>query len=439
MNTSLRVPLGVGLVAALALATPAFAATEVTLEQRATLSADYIAPGPPSGADASPANGRTGPFAGQVIPGFSGMVDNGDGTFWALPDNGFGTKSNSTDFLLRLYLITPDWENGSGGAGEIGVGEFISLRDPDGLVPFEIVNESTTERLLTGGDFDVESVVRLEDGTFWIGEEFGPFLLHVDATGTVLSAPVEFPDGKSPGNPYLGDGEVPRVPGSRGFEAMAASPDGSTLYPIVEGAFVDDTDQWRRYIYEFDVASESYTGRRWQYHTEVRGNVVGDATTTGDGEMIVIERDNAEGPDSEYKQLYRITLGAPDTDAYVDKELVVDLLDIANPNGIGVDASPGAYGVGDPFSFPLQSVEVVVALDDGRLLVGNDNNYPGSSGRVPGTPDDTELVLISVSEAPDPEIPEAPLAVLLTISAMALAGGVASLRRRHAHGAPAMT
>lgn len=48
-----------------------------TLVQRATLSADYIAPGPPSGALASPANGRIGPFPGQVIPGFSAIVDNG--------------------------------------------------------------------------------------------------------------------------------------------------------------------------------------------------------------------------------------------------------------------------------------------------------------------------------------------------------------------------
>ena len=76
--------------------------TVPTLEKRATLSADYIAPGPPSGALATPANGRTGPFPGQVIPGFSGMIDNGDGTFWAMPDNGFGTKANSADFRLRL-------------------------------------------------------------------------------------------------------------------------------------------------------------------------------------------------------------------------------------------------------------------------------------------------------------------------------------------------
>ena len=41
-------------------------------------------------------------------------------------------------------------------------------------------------------------------------------------------------------------------------------------------------------------------------------------------------------------------------------------------------------------------MEVVVELDDGRLLIGNDNNYPGSDGRVPGTPDDTEMIVIDL-------------------------------------------
>ena len=97
------------------------------LELRATHGADAYAPGPASGARSTPANGRTPPYAGQVIPGFSGMVDNGDGTFWAMPDNGFGAKGNSGDFLLRLYLIAPEWEGADGGAGTVNPGEFISL------------------------------------------------------------------------------------------------------------------------------------------------------------------------------------------------------------------------------------------------------------------------------------------------------------------------
>jgi glycerophosphoryl diester phosphodiesterase len=366
------------------------------LERRATLSADFLAPGPPSGRFSTPANGRTPPYAGQVIPGFSGMVDNGDGTFWAMPDNGFGAKGNSGDFLLRLYHITPRWETADGGPGSIAVGEFISLRDPGHVIPFPIVNETTSERLLTGDDFDIESVVRVGDGTFWIGEEFGPFLLHVDASGEVLAPPVPFPDGKSPQNPTLQPGQVARVPRSRGFEAMAVSKDERFLYPIVEGAFTDDPILRRRFIYEFNVAQQQYTGRRWQYETDTDANVIGDAFMTGRRHMVVIERDDFQGPSSVTKRLYDVNLGRADADGFVSKELVADLLRIANPHHIGVAASPGAYGVGDPFAFALQSVEVVVGLDHGRFLVGLDNNYPGGNGRIAGTPDDTELIVIDL-------------------------------------------
>jgi glycerophosphoryl diester phosphodiesterase len=363
------------------------------LTGRATLSADYLAPGPPSGALAAPANGRTGPFAGQVIPGFSGMVPNGDGTFLAMPDNGFGAKGNSADFLLRLYDISVDWESAGGGTGAISVDGFISLADPDHQLDFPIVNDATPERLLTGADFDIESVQRAADGTLWIGEEFGPFLLHFDADGALLAPPVQFPDGKSPGNPYLQPGETARVRSSRGFEAMAASADGRTLYPIVEGSFTDDPQPRRRYIYEFDTATASYTGRTWQYETDRDVNVIGDAFMSRH-EIVLIERDDFQGAAAVTKRLYEIDLRHTDRDGYVEKELVADLLRIANPDGIGTNTAPGAYGVGDPFAFAGQSVEVVIPVGHGQLLVGLDNNYPGGSSRYAGTPDDTELITI---------------------------------------------
>ena len=137
---------------------------EPTLVARATLSADHLEDGPASGALASPANGRTGPFPGQVIPGFSAMVDNGDGTFWAQPDNGFGSKGNSADFLLRNYLVRPDWETATGGAGAIEIERFISYNDANHVLDFPIVNDGTAERLLTGADFDIESIVQAKDG-----------------------------------------------------------------------------------------------------------------------------------------------------------------------------------------------------------------------------------------------------------------------------------
>jgi glycerophosphoryl diester phosphodiesterase len=364
-----------------------------TLVGRATLSADYLADGPPSGAAASPGNGRQGPWDGQVIPGFSAMIDNHDGTFWAQPDNGFGAKGNSADFLLRNYLVRPQWDTGRKGSGDIKVLDFIEYNDRNDVLDFDIVHEDTDERLLTGADFDIESVVRAKDGTLWVGEEFGPFLLHFDADGTLLEAPYEFPGGKSPANPYLEPGETPNVASSRGFEAMASS--GRYLYPVVEGALADDDDARRRWIYQFDTRRGEYTGERWAYQTDREVDVIGDAFATGRDSMLLIERDDFEGDQSVIKRVYEIDLSRTDRDGYVRKELVVDALRIENPRGI--DAGEG-YGLGDTFSLPVQSFETVLFVDRDTLLIGNDNNYPGNDARVTGTPDDTEMALVDLEK-----------------------------------------
>jgi len=370
-----------------------------TLEGRATLSADYLAEGPPSGALASAGNGRQGPWDGQVIPGFSAMVDNGDGTFWAQPDNGFGSQGNSADFLLRSYLVKPDWDTGGGrgsGSGEIEVLDHVSYDDENHVLDFDIVNEDTDERLLTGADFDVESVVRADDGTLWVGEEFGPFLLHFDADGTLLEKPYPLPGGlRSPQNPYLADGEEPTVRASRGFEAMAGTRGGRYLYPVLEGALVDDADHRRRVIHEFDTRRGTYTGRTWDYQADQEANVLGDAFAVGKDSFWIVERDDLEGPASVTKRVYEIDLSETDRDGYVRKELVLDALRVENPRGI--DAGEG-YGLGETYALPVQSFETVLRLRDGRLLIGNDNNYPGNAARNPGTPDDTEMVVIDLEK-----------------------------------------
>ena len=64
------------------------------------------------GAIEGKSNGRpTGvsfPFKGQAIQGHSGIVNNGDGTFWLLTDNGLGNKLNSSDSALYFNLYKID-------------------------------------------------------------------------------------------------------------------------------------------------------------------------------------------------------------------------------------------------------------------------------------------------------------------------------------------
>ena len=55
------------------------------------------------------------------------------------------------------------------------------------------------------------------------------------------------------------------------------------------------------------------------------------------------------------------------------------------------------------FTFPFVTIEDVLVLDNNRLLVINDNNYPGSAGREFGVPDNNEFIVIHVAPLLDCE------------------------------------
>jgi glycerophosphoryl diester phosphodiesterase len=166
------------------------------LEGYAALPADTFAQGPKTGAGIT-ANGRTGPFEGPPIQGFSGVqfAPGGQGSdFWFLSDNGFGSKTNSADYLLRIYQADPKFAGSEGGNGGVDIKGFVQLSDPNQLIPWQIQQQSSADRFLTGADFDVESFVIDGKGDIWVGEEFGPSLLHFDSTGKLLEAPIATPN-----------------------------------------------------------------------------------------------------------------------------------------------------------------------------------------------------------------------------------------------------
>lgn len=382
------------LTAAISLAAGAAPAHADTLLSRSILPADAYQDGPPSGAAVAPNNGVTPPFPGQPIPGFSAVLKITSSTFWAMPDNGYGAKGNSADFLLRLYKVRTHAKTPFGGSGRVDVLSYLQLRDPDGLVPFPITRE---DRLLTGADFDLESVRRAPDGTFWFGEEFGPYLVHTDATGKVIDAPIQLPGVKAPQNHTLG-ADTPNLPSSRGFEGMALTKDGTKLLPVLEGALTTDSDPRRRIINEFDLATKRYTGRTWQYRTDAAfpGAVIGDFTALDRYRYVAIERDDFQGAEAQQKKIYLVDLRKTDADGYLKKTRILDLLHIDDPFKVSLPGRPGEFGVGRKFSFPLQSVESLEVMGNGVLLIANDNNYPGSDGRwtARDRPDDTEMITV---------------------------------------------
>lgn len=377
--------------------------TEPTLISFARLPVETYAEGPNSGKDVKGANGIYPMFPGQPVQGFSAALKNHDGTYLAMSDNGFGAQDNSSDYLLRLHHLDVDFRTPKGGSGQVKHLAYIQLKDPNKLIPFKIVHQDTKERLLTGADFDPESLQRDANGDLWIGDEFGPYLLHFSADGILKSPPIALPNPsnsnielRSPQN-QMNQQNInfvePLVQRSGGFEGMAISPDSKYLYPILEKPLKDELNN-RLIISEFDIAQKKYTGQIYYFELNSKASAIGDFQLFKDQQGIIIERDDSENNLGGYKKLIQIKLQKPNE--LVERQDLVNLMDIANPDLLFGKIREGDIATGERFGFPFQTIEDIIIENPTTITVLNDNNFPGSSGRNKALADDNEIIQIKL-------------------------------------------
>ncbi|MDD1498024.1 esterase-like activity of phytase family protein [Agrobacterium sp. CNPSo 3708] len=378
------------------------------------------------GKDGVRPTGLSMPFNGQAMQGFSGIKAMEDGTFWSLSDNGFGSKLNSSDAMLMLHHLKFDWD-----AGKVNAVETVFLSDPDKKAPFPIVMEGSDKRYLTGADFDVESIQPVADG-FWVGEEFGPYILKFSRDGKLTDAiatkagetEVKSPDNPTltlPGNPTQ---KLPafNLKRSGGFEGMALSKDGTKLYGLLEGPLYTADGQVEKTedgatglrIIELDVTSKAWTGRTWLYPLAEGGEAIGDFNMLDDSTALVIERDNGAGtadkacadpkkPEAncfavpaKVKRIYKIEFNDANVGKAARKIGYIDLMKIADPDKKARQGSENGI-----YTMPFVTIENVDRVDASHIIVGNDNNLPFSAGRALDKADDNEFVILDVKDLLD--------------------------------------
>ena len=361
-----------------------------TLTGFAVLPADTFTPGPTSGQFIEARNNRQPPFIDQQpVQGFSALIKDEKGAYIVLSDNGFGARNNSSDYILSIYHIDPDFRTAKGGTGSIQVSNIIRLSDPQGHLPYPAVRDR--DKLLTGADLDPESFRRAQDGSYWIGEEFNPSLLHFSAEGRLLAPPFKLAGLSSVDNP---SGDPATLPRSRGFEGTAISPDGKWLYPMLEGVLEGAGPGLN--IYTFNVEKQQYLNIHAsqpsaRYRLDEGATAIGDFTMYSKTAGLVIERDSLEGEAALNKKIYKVDFEQLDTDGFMIKTLVADLLDIKDPHDLNRDGN-------QQFSFPFWTIEGLVVINRTTLGIVNDNNYPlGQARDSSGTqPDDNEFIFIEV-------------------------------------------
>jgi hypothetical protein len=160
--------------------------------------------------------------------------------------------------------------------------------------------------------YDPEGLVAMKDGTFWVSDEYGPFITHFDRHGRALKR-------LTPTDGSLPRELVNREP-NKGMEGLTVTPDGRTLVGIMQAALnaPDNTATKSKDISSLRIVTyDRVTGRTHEYlyllHSETGpDSAVSEIAALNDHEFLVDERDGNVEPGAD-KKLFRIDLrGATD-------------------------------------------------------------------------------------------------------------------------------
>ena len=94
---------------------------------------------------------------------------------------------------------------------------------------------------------DPEGLAALQDGSFWVSDEYGPHLVHYDAKGVEIERINAFANDERnnvmiEGKPILLPTEFSKRRANRGMEALTITPDQTTLVGIMESS-MDNPDK----------------------------------------------------------------------------------------------------------------------------------------------------------------------------------------------------
>lgn len=361
-----------------------------------------------------------------------------DDVFLGMTDRGPNTDSEKSGEKIEPLTFQPAIGRFRLVGGRMILDKRIGLRTADGTPVNGAVNtEATTGETIVDLDgnpvapspagLDPEGLVAAPDGTFWISDEYGPYVLHVDATGREISRLKPF-DGSLPG-------ELAMRTANRGMEGLTLTPDGRTLVGVMQSALEtpDLKGGFKKVpfvrIVTIDVASRKVTGQYlYLLHLSEARTSVSEITAVGNHTLLVDERDGDAGPDT-FKRLYRIDLSratnilnpppgttydasrggllvsgksleglvSADKSAASNEDRAAEIL-----SAHGITAAQGELALdmtrlvwtADPSgrTFPHDKIEGVAVTHGGRTItVSNDSDF-GINGIVKGSHDPFQLV-----------------------------------------------
>ncbi len=314
------------------------------------------------------------------------------------------------DYSPSIYRLVLDRTHGT-----FAVKDVIALKTASGVPVSGLLNPQTAAKTDTAIDLagstlaydpntvDAEGLVKLSDGSFWIGEEMGPSILHVAADGRIVErfvpadAAADYKDADTRIVASLPAILSKRQP-NRGIESMAVSPDERYLYFILQNPLANPdakayTAARNTRLFKFDRAAGKLVGE-YVYQLDTPETFgfdttksqsaprISELTALGADRLLVLERTDKT------TKLHEITLsgatnilGSKWDDAATSPTLEQSN-EIAATGIVPVPKTPRFDTFRDAKAAPVK-IEGVALLGDGSLALINDNDF-GITGETTG-------------------------------------------------------
>jgi hypothetical protein len=383
--------------------------------------------------------------------------DGYEGTFFLLPDRGYNV-AGTTDYQPRFNRLTIRFTPGRTSQDGVAatLADTVKLTDAAGQPMTGLDPEAGGVRPAAGGfpdmpqarngkiALDPEAIASLSDGTFFISDEYGPYIYRFSAEGRMLSA-VRPPDAFIPmrkGRQHFGSNNsgpgaaAPEPPNpetgrqnNQGFEGMALTPDGRKLAVVLQSATRQDggdnpaTRNHTR-ILVYDVADPAAPKLTAEHVVPLPVFKAGDRTLVAaqseltalsDTLFLMLSRDSGNGYGVKGdKSLYRgidildiseatniantdFDRGKPVApkgvlDPSVTPAALYSFIDINDPDELGrFGLHNGAPNDKNNLSEKWEAMSLVSVLDpaapqDFFLVVANDNDFMTQDGFQVGAP-----------------------------------------------------
>lgn len=320
-------------------------------------------------------------------------------TFATVTDRGPNADAPNVGKQEAKIFVTPEFaplllsirvENGKAQAADVRAlhddkGQINGLPLQSGVIgSTNEVALSDTLKTLTGDNrgLDTEGITPDGKGGFWLCDEYGPFLINIDATGKILAMH----------GPQAQDGEkaiaggLPNIikwrQSNRGFEGITRMPDGRIIAAVQSTLDIDGKSK-KKALFTRLVSFDPATGKTAMYgypiddvYSKNSDAKIGDIVALDNQHILLIEQ-GGDKHDVMRNNVYKVDLSKASDLAAFDKPGEYPEFDDADKlakRGIQLASKTLAVDL-RKLGWQQEKAEGLALIDSKTIAVTNDNDF----------------------------------------------------------------